>query len=185
MSGAGSGIAGGQGSSSFAALELLANPTQLQARIDSLKAAEERANDVIALAGPAHEILQLREAIENDVAKAKEDLAACHEECESLISGANDSARNIIDKATQEATSLEGQMRDRAARTEAALNEAQASLASLKKEPTYLDQREATLTSDREQLVSKETDLDSRESLLLQEKSKLATVREHIDQVLG
>ena len=64
MSGAGAGIAGGGGDHSYAALELLANPTRLQAKLDQLKNAEESAREQIALAGPAGEILNIRAEID-------------------------------------------------------------------------------------------------------------------------
>jgi hypothetical protein len=91
----GSGIAGNQGSSSFDALELLADPERLQSKIDQLRAAEEAAQKQIALAGPAGEILQIRSEIEG-----------LKELAEVTLAGARDDANEILDKANSDAAFL-------------------------------------------------------------------------------
>jgi len=166
-------------------LRLLANPALLQKRIDQLDAAQQKAQAVIDRVGPIEDIEQTRAQVEGELSKQKEATRQAHEECERLIAEAGESARSIVEKATQEANSLVSQEKDRAAKTEAAHAEALSRLATAKKESEYLDQREKALTADREALTARESDLDDRDSLLLQEKSKLATVREQINAVLG
>ena len=106
MSGAGSGIAGNQGQSSFAALELLADPTRLQNKIEQLRAAEDSAREQIALAGPAGEILNIRAGIDSLKEEAEQHEQHAREECERLISEAGDASREIRQKAEREADEI-------------------------------------------------------------------------------
>lgn len=178
MSGAGSGIAGNQGQSSFAALELLADPQKLQNKINQLKSAEESAREQITLAGPASEILKIREEMDDLKAQATEALRESRAGAEQIIQKAKNQAADIIADAEADAGRVAVAAADRATKTEEAYKEAAEKLAAAKKEEKYLNERETKLTEDRKVLDARASDLESRASLLLQEKSKLASVRE-------
>lgn len=165
-------------------MAILENPELFKKRLEQLQETERKTQAVVDLAGPADEIVRMRAQIEEDKNASDQAIISAQEEAGSILDFARDEARGIVDKATQEANSLASQAQDRAAKTEAALKEATENLATLKKESQYLDQRENTLTSDREKLVSQEANLSSRENQLLQEKSELATVRETLDAFL-
>lgn len=181
---AGSGIAGNQGSSSFAALELLANPSQLQAKIDQLKAAEESARKQIDLAGPASEILQMRADIDGLKELAEDNYNGAKADAESLVERAREEAAQIVADAKADAERVSTAIQARAVESENAQNEAMATLAAAKKEETFLAQRAGQLSNERGALDVREADLDSLNSELLQEKSQLASIREQINSVL-
>lgn len=173
-----------QGGSSFAALELLANPARLTEKINQLKAAEESAHEQITLAGPASEILKIREAIDADREEAAQAVQDANGVAEDIRSAAVKEAQGIVNAAEEEAERISSEIKSRAANSEAAGKEAADVLAEAKKEAAYQDERAENLSNDRELMIQAESALEERESILLQEKSKLATVREHIEQFL-
>lgn len=181
---AGSGIAGSQGQSSFAALELLANPTQLQNKIDQLKAAEESAREQVALAGPASEILQIRGEIDGLKELAEDNYNGAKADAEVLLETAREEAAQIVANAQAEAGRVTAAIEVRASSSEEAHNQAMAALASAEKETRFLAQRADQLSNEREELDQREATLDSLNSELLQEKSQLASIREQISSVL-
>ena len=180
MSGAGSGIAGGQGQSSFAALELLADPQKLQNKIAQLKAAEESAREQITLAGPASEILKIRAEIDGLKELAADALKGAKADAAEIVEEAKNEAMEILADAEAEASRVGIAAAERAAKTEEAHKEAAEVLAGNKKVTADLVQREKTLNDDQAKVDAAVADIESRESLLLQEKSKLASVREYI-----
>lgn len=183
MSGAGAGIAGNQ-SQSFAALELLADPTRLQSKIDSLKAAEGSAREQIALAGPASEILSIRAAIDEDQKAAQQAVDDALDQAQSLVDEAKNQAELIVEKAQQEANTLTEQAASRNEGAKLALNRAESAMAAVESEKGALQVREDELGDVEASLHQKADELASREQELAGEKARLAKARDAINAAL-
>ena len=174
----------GRTSSSFDALELLANPTRLQAKIDSLKAAETSARAQIELAGPASEILKIRAEIDAIKEETSETLLQARAQVEALIQEAREDALKTVKDARQSADEIlagaekkvkEAEAISRGAKTEH--NAVVIQMESVKSQRADLDSREAALQQKADALASREQELEG-------EKDKLAQVRELINQVV-
>lgn len=180
----GSGIAGNQGSQSMAALELLANPQQLQAKIDSLQSAEASAREQIALAGPASEILSIRAAIDEDQKAAQKAVDDALDQAQSLVDEAKNQAELIVEKAQQEADTLTEQAASRNDGAKLALSRAENAMAAVESEKRALDVREDEIGDAEATLHQKAEELSSREHELAGEKARLATARDAINAAL-
>jgi hypothetical protein len=174
----------GRTASSFDALELLANPTRLQAKLDQLKAAEVAAHEQIALAGPASEIVKIRGEIDGLKELAADALKGAKADAAEIVAKAKEEAMEIMADAEAEASRVDIAAAEQATKTEEAYKEAAGVLANNKQAAADLDQREKTLNDYKAKVDAAMADIESRESLLLQEKSKLASVREYIEQNL-
>lgn len=183
MSGAGAGIAGGQ-SQSFAALELLANPSQLQAKIDQLKDAETSAREQITLAGPASEILSIRAAIDEDQKAAQEAVDNALDQAQSITDEAKNQAELIVEKATQEANEQVAEAASRNEGAKLALNRAENAMAAVESEKKALQVREDELGDVEAALHQRADELASREQELAGDKARLATARDAINAAL-
>ncbi len=177
-----SGIDGSQ-SSSFAALELLADPAKLQAKIDSLKAAEENAREQIALAGPASEILKIRADIDADREEAELALINAHAEAERLVAEASESARTIVAKANEQAAELNAQADEINGIAAGNLATSNVAAAAVEADNKKVAVRVEQLNGVEESLQQKADALEMRAQELAGEKEKLAEVRELINQV--
>ena len=71
------------GDNALQTLSLLADPTKLAERIQTLSEAEARAREIVNLAGPASDIIQLREEAIKDRAAAKAELHNAQKALES------------------------------------------------------------------------------------------------------
>lgn len=180
---AGAGIAGNQ-SQSLAALELLANPERLQAKIDQLKAAEDSAREQIALAGPASEILSIRAEIDSLKAQAEETLQDAREQAFSIVTDAEQQAQSIVDVAQQDAarTVEDANNVAKAADDQRAL--ATTKVAEAKRELSALQAREDELAEKEAALQQKAADLADQETSLQGERAKLANARAAIEAAL-
>lgn len=183
MSGAGAGIAGNQ-SQSFAALELLADPTRLQSKIDQLKSAEESAREQIALAGPASEIISIRAGIDADQQAAQQAVDDALDQAQSLVDEAKNQAELIVEKAQQEASTLVDQAASRNDGAKLALSRAENAMAAVESEKRALQVREDELGDVESSLHQKADDLASREQELVGAQSRLAKARDAITAAL-
>lgn len=184
MSGAGSGIAGGQGNSSFAALELLANPTQLQAKIDSLKAAEESAREQIALAGPASEILRIREEIDGLKELAESNYDGAKADAEALVEEARKNATQIVSKAQAEAAKAVNDANEVAKQAEAMSSGAKSMSAAASREREMVAVRKNEQDHRDEALQQQADALETRAQELEGEKAKFASIGELLRKAL-
>jgi chromosome segregation ATPase len=185
MSGAGSGIAGNTGSSSFAALELLADPAKLQSKIDSLKAAEDAAREQITLAGPASEILQIREEIDGLKELAEDNYNGAKADAEALMSKAREDAAQIISKAHTEAAEAVEDANKVVEQAEAISSGAKTEHNAAVREREVVEARKSEQDHRDETLQQKADALDAREQELEGEKAKLTEARELIQKALG
>ncbi len=181
---------------SASTLELLANPNKLEKTLQSLRDAQKQAQDVIALAGPASEIVTIRAEVDALKASAEEANAKALEDAAAIVEEANNQATLIKDKARQKAAEVANEYADEAAEKNKLLDERERAIAAVE---SKLDQRKATLQGEREQITRAQDQLDARgaeldarsvelddlNASLLQEKTKLAELREHLTSALG
>jgi chromosome segregation ATPase len=183
MSAAGAGIAGGQ-SQSFAALELLANPTALQERINSLRAAEDSAKEQIALVGPANEILSMRSEIDSLKQAAEDALKQAHLDADALVSVASSDAALIRERAKEEAAKTVEDANSIAQDAEARRAQAAENVAVVERELTALRTRESELDEREAALQQKAEDVDRLQNELKGDRARLATARDAIEAAL-
>jgi len=185
MSGAGSGIAGNTGSSSFAALELLADPVRLQSKIDSLKAAEDAAREQITLAGPASEIMKIRGEIDGLKELAEDNYNGAKADAEALMSQARDDAAQIISKAQAEAAEAVEDAKKVVEQADAISSGAKTEHSAAVREREVVEARKSEQDHREVTLQQKADALDTRAQELEGEKVELAEVRELIQKALG
>lgn len=183
MSAAGAGIAGDSGQS-MAALELLANPQRLQAKIDQLKAAEDSAREQIALAGPASEILSIRANIDADREAAQKALDDALDKSEAIVEEAKTQARLIVDKATQESAQLVSESESRNESAKLLLEKAQHTRASVESEQQKLKAKWEELDAYDKSLQQRAADLDQSKRSLEGDQARLAKARDAIEAAL-
>lgn len=184
MSGAGSGIAGNQGQSSFAALELLADPTRLQNKIDQLKAAEESAREQITLAGPAGEILQIRSEIDGLKELAEVTLAGARDDANEILDKANSDASFLRERAKEEADAAREQADSTIAGAQKLADEATAAMAAVESTKREVAEKVNQLNGMSETLQQKADALDVRAEELKGKEEQLVKVRELINTVV-
>lgn len=164
---------------------LLEDSPRLAKRLETLQAAEERAKSAISLIGEANEISQLRAQAAAERDEQDRLTAETRRECESRVADAKRQSADLVDRARETAEGLaESAEKNISAAVEA---QAQASKVIAEAAQTHADLqgREVALLAEREALNKLQLDLHEREQLLLDEKSKLATVRERIAEILG
>ena len=180
----GSGIAGNQGSSSFDALELLADPTRLQAKIDQLRAAEEAAQEQIALAGPASEILQIRSEIEGLKELAEVTLAGARDDANEILDKANSDAAFLRERAKEESDAAREQADNTIAGAKKLADEAEAAMAAVESKKRDVAAGIDNLNSLGIELQQKADALDTRANELKGKEEQLVKVRELINTVV-
>lgn len=181
MSISGSSISGG---GTLLALELLANPTRFQAKIEQLKEAEDAAHKLIDLAGPASEILQIRSDIDADRAAAEKALAHAGENAKTIQRDAELRAAEMVQKAQAQADAIKEEARSRTAGIEKMEKDVTAKVQAAEASQKGLNARMLAAADLERSLEERAKELETLNEQLLQEKSKLATVREQIAAVL-
>tara|TARA_R110000787_G_scaffold251707_1_gene357234 strand:- start:110 stop:658 length:549 start_codon:yes stop_codon:yes gene_type:complete len=180
----GSGIAGNQGSSSFDALELLADPERLQSKIDQLRAAEEAAQKQIALAGPAGEILQIRSEIEGLKELAEVTLAGARDDANEILDKANSDAAFLRERAKEESDAARDQADNTIAGAKKLADDATAAMAAVESKKREVAGEIDNLNSLGESLQQKADALDERANELKGKEDQLVKVRELINTVV-
>lgn len=164
---------------------LLEDSPRLAKRLDDLQAAEARAKEAVALVGPANEIAQLRA----QAAAERDDQdrlgVQARKDCAELIASAERQAADLVDVAHETAKSLTESAEKAVADADVARVQASKVIAEAATTHADIQGREVSLMAEREALNKLQLDLHEREQLLLDEKSKLATVRERITEILG
>jgi len=178
-----SGIDGSQ-SSSFAALELLADPTKLQQKIDSLKQAEENAREQIALAGPASEILQIRSEIGALKEEAEQTLGSARDDANEILDKANSDASFLRERADEEARAAREQADDTIAGAKKLADEATAAMAAVESTKRDVAAEIERINGIGQTLQQKADALDVRAEELKGKEEQLVKVRELINTVV-
>jgi hypothetical protein len=164
---------------------LLEDSPRLAKRLEDLRAAEERAKEAIALIGDASQIEQLRAQAAAERDEQDRLTAETRKECEELLAFAKREATDIVDRARETAEGLLLRAQETEARSQQTTADASKVIAQAAETHADLQGREVSLMAEREALNKLQLDLHEREQLLLDEKSKLATVRERIAEILG
>ena len=87
-------------------VKMLADPVEFGRRVAEFEAAQTAAEEKIALAGPASQILALRASIDNDVTLAAKALADAKDEAAAIVASARVSAADIISAAQVQAEAV-------------------------------------------------------------------------------
>ena len=160
------------------------SPT-LAKRLKNFQEAEDRAKKATELIGTAEEIAQLRDQAKVERDAADEASAETKEVCAKLVSEAIAEAEDIVEEARSQASDM----------TTSAENKL--GIAQQIEDSAQLRAREAKRVEEAQNSVRNELDrrhialelrsveLEEKQQQLLQEKSKLATVREQIESILG
>lgn len=181
---------------SQSALELLANPEKLKKTHASLKEAQKQAQDAIELAGPAHEIIQIRAEVEGELDKQRAATEAAERALEERIAEAETKADEIVSAAVEKGNGLVAdaekarqKVLDEAALAKHEVRNAEQGLEAQRQQITkaqdQLDEVRAALDKRESELDSRSAELDDLNRSLLEEKAKLASVREQIASVVG
>lgn len=121
----------------FDTLKILADPATFSARLEALKAAEQAANEAVALVGPANEITHLHEVATADQLNAAQTLADAQSKAQFLADTAAAStkdaqaqAHKIIQAAQDQAAQIMADVQKRAMAVQAQSDALGASLAA-------------------------------------------------------
>jgi chromosome segregation ATPase len=178
-------MAGGKSGMVTLPAYILEDSPRLAKRLDDLRQAEERAKEAIALIGEASQIEQLRAQAAAERDEQDRLTAETRKHCEKITADAKREAADRVAKAQEEAAVLLESAHAQTVTAEEARVQASKVIAEAAQTHTDLQGREVSLLQERESLNKLQLDLHEREQLLLDEKSKLATVREQIDTILG
>ena len=173
------------GQSSFAALELLANPAKLQEKIDSLKSAEASAREQIELAGPASEILQIRSEIDALKEEAQKLLESAMAEADEIVASAHEAEVVLLKDAEEDADNIEKLSVENVKKAESRVSGIKTHETAVQRQVEIANQRSKDLDRREEELQQKAAALASREQELTGEAEKFVKVRELIVQTLG
>ena len=180
------GLSGGDmsGSSASIPIDVLADPQALQKRIDQFTEAQSKAQEVVDLAGPASEILQLRERIgkqlDEEEARAREIKAQCDE----MVADAEVLATVTLDKAQTKAAELVDKVKARLAVADVKVAEANELMQKAKQDASVVKADHQWNHTKAAELEQRTAELDKKETQLLNEKSELVAVYEHMRKVL-
>jgi chromosome segregation ATPase len=176
----------GGGSGDFLAVAaLLADSGRLQALYKELEDKKAQAQAVIALAGPASEILQIRASIDSELESAKAEHRKAKEERDSIVASALAQAAQTTENAAQ---------RSNSARVDAAaiLAEADRRLAAASAVKDGADKRLAEVANQEvnlrvweDKLKGQLADLLAQQSILNERVAALRAAEEQFRAVLG
>ncbi len=178
-------MAGGKSGMVTLPAYILEDSPRLAKRLDDLKAAEERARAAVALVGPANEIAQLRAQAATERDEQDQITNETRTHCEEITAKAKREAADIVSQARETAEGLLLEADAVVARARDTVADATTMKSEAAQLHADLQGMQVASTAEREALNKLQLDLHEREQLLLEEKSKLATVREQIDTILG
>jgi len=165
-------------------LALLADPRLLAERIAQLEAAEEQANSVLKLIGPANEILEARQGMTKQLDGANEKANFIRNEAQEVLIAANAEAQKIVDTAEEEAKEL---LILAQARDDDAIDRqtaAQENLAETERETVRLQGLQEELVAREKEFDERQKILNEDQASLLQEKAQLTIICEHMTEFL-
>ena len=165
-------------------MELLADPTRLQAKIDSLRAAEEAAVKQITLAGPASEILQIRSEIDGLKELAEVTLAGARDDANEILDKANSDAAFLRERAKEEADTAREMADNTIAGAKKLADDATAAMAAVESKKRDVAAGIDNLNSLGIELQQKADALDTRANELKGKEEQLVKVRELINTVV-
>lgn len=179
-----SGITAKRQSDTESLLELLQDPAAVSQRLSEIKQAEDRAKEVIELAGPAQEILDLRKQIGEQAAQQEVELQNCDAQCSLKLSEAETQAKNIEDAAVRRAEEVRVQAEGVLGDANQKLADAEQRMQAVLVNQTHTDNLRTEFEAKISGVTLQSEALTQRETELLQEKSRLDDLVEYIRKAL-
>jgi F0F1-type ATP synthase membrane subunit b/b' len=180
-----SGLVRSQQNDASSLLEVLRNSELFEQRLTQLRDTEKQAQEVIALAGPASEITQIREQLREDEAKREELMSNAKAQAESILSKATEDAKSIVDGAEADAESIRDSVQKTLDAANSKLSEAQAEAQKTGKLNSDFEMAKQACHAREEALNARLLELEEERQLLADERKKLAGVRDQIAALLG
>ena len=166
-------------------LAILHNSELLEKRLTQLRDAEAQAQAVIDLAGPAAEIVRMREQIGEEHEAIAELKVAAQEDNEAKIQAATEEAEAIVAKAQTEAEETRAKASEVMATAQSKMSEANAEAQTTSQLNRDLEAATAKADALQETLNARLLELEEERQLLTDERKKLAGVRDQIATMLG
>lgn len=164
----------------MAALELLADPVKLKKKLDQFAEAESRAREIVALAGPASEVLELREKLKTQLEAQEQATLEAKEASKLLLHEARNKAQAVVSEAEAQAEELKAEAEAMRATAAAELANAQrirvAADDALEAARVKADNLEKGLGS----LANRESELTAAMQELSKERDSLMALSEYI-----
>lgn len=180
-----SGITASRHGDASSLLELLQNSALLEQRLEQLKKAEAQANEVIKLAGPASEIVAIREQLAVAQKAMDEAKAKLAQDVENQLAAAHKEGQAIIDAAEKEAEAVAERAASLRAEAESLKAIAKADAAASHQHNEDLQRARVDCEAREKELHARILELEEERSLLADQRKKLAEVRESIITALG
>lgn len=169
-----SGIVGGMASGIELLVKVLDNPEQYRTKLEEIRNAAAEADALIALAGPASEIPQLREQLAKELEEAKVSKAAADAAAIKVIGEASAQAKRLLDAAEAKAVETTATAEAKLAQANAAQSSAAASMGEAKAAMAKVASEKANLDTWRSTVVQLSESVDRREAEVEAEKERLA-----------
>lgn len=178
-------IAGGANSGVEQLLGILSNPEQFRSKLEELRAAAKVAEDQIALAAPASEIVQLREQLRKakEAQDARDASASAHHA--QMMSDAQEEVDALIAEAKKSAESMQREASAAFSKAQAARGEIDRQVGELETRTQALRERERSLLTTEQAHNIRQTDLEKREAAVEAERKRLAALASNLQSALG
>jgi hypothetical protein len=157
----------------FNLLSVVANPDTYAEKLKALVESTEENKKILALVGPASEILKIREEIEEDKANAKAIVADAKKKAADIIAKAEKSAAATQKVAQEKSDKLMAQAEDVQSKAALGLSDADALQASLEAERQALAFAKSDAESEKQRCAALSKDLENERISFLQMKKVL------------
>jgi hypothetical protein len=157
----------------FSLLSVIANPESYNEKLNALVEATEENKKIIALVGPASEILKIREEIEEDKADAKAIVADAKKKAADIISKSEKSAAATQRVVQEKSDAIMAQAEDAKSKAALSLSDIGALKASLEAERQALAFTKSEVESEKQRHAVLLADLEKERASYFQMKKVL------------
>lgn len=154
-------------------LKVVADPAAYTAKVKELEEATARYQEVVALAGPASEIVAIREQVAADQKEAKASLAAAKAKAAGLIKDAEAKAEALLKDATAKANAELAEASEKNKEAAATAKQAKGALADAEK--TKADAAKAAAAAD-ERIAALDDELAAAKKARMEAEELKATI---------
>lgn len=179
------GMVSGVDDTGLEVVRLLADPVALKAKLDQLKSAKDSAQAVVDLAGPASEILSIREKIDTDRQQAEDLLVAAQQQADKLVNDSREEAKRIVADAKEEALNRIADADSALAHSNVLKEEAQTLNAQIMGQQAELQARLDEVGEEKKALEAAQAVVDQKQKELDQRIGQLEEVRARVSASLG
>jgi cell division septum initiation protein DivIVA len=166
-------------------LALLNDPERFKKQLGELRATAKMAEEQVALAGPASEIVQLREKLKEE-ASGKEARQKAHEaDCAKTLKAVEDKAKAVVAQAKAQADQIVADASSKLADARKQLENASARQAEVDTVRAELQSLETKLKGIEAMQVERGTSLVTREKAVEIERVRLAGIAKKLQAELG